>query len=250
MPPQPPVCRIFFAPTAPQSVQSATFWHSQELATTHADKVRTGRLRHQPAWALWHSNCHTNAPRVQTGRRTGAWTTHRRKGALRMRHDRLRSAPFRRPVRAQRTPMRLRSSHHVPHALGERRGLRRAARLAFTPHMPHARRRASPSRFAPRTSTPAPPHAPNCDAHSMRPIISNGVFRHFRTPKIWVGVGPSPGFAVLPFALVGQAKTAVATKKAAEVAAPVRSPHWMCVGSPSHCERHVLMCSSATTFHT
>jgi hypothetical protein len=30
------------------------------------------RLRHQPAWALWHSNCQTNAPRVQPGRRTGA----------------------------------------------------------------------------------------------------------------------------------------------------------------------------------
>ena len=41
----------------------------------------------------------------------------------------------------------------------------------------------------------------------------------FRPPKIWVGVGPSPGFAVLPFVLVGQARKAVANKKAAEVAA-------------------------------
>ena len=37
-----------------------------------------------------------------------------------------------------------------------------------------------------------------------------------------MGVGPSPGFAVLPFVLVGQARKAVANKKAAEVAAPVR----------------------------
>jgi hypothetical protein len=41
----------------------------------------------------------------------------------------------------------------------------------------------------------------------------------FRPPKIWVGVGPSPGFAVLPFVVVGQARKAVANKKAAEVAA-------------------------------
>ena len=86
--------------------------------------------------------------------------------------------------------MRIRSPHHVPHALGERRGLRRAARLAFTPHTPHARRRASPSRFAPRTCTPAPSHAPNCDAHSMRPYSLTDFFRHFPTPKIWVGGWP------------------------------------------------------------
>ena len=81
VPPQPPLCRPhFFAPAARQSVHSATFSHSQELATTHADKVRARRLRHQPEWAVWHSNCQTNAPRVQPGRRTG------RRGALRMRH--------------------------------------------------------------------------------------------------------------------------------------------------------------------
>jgi hypothetical protein len=85
-----------------------------------------------------------------------------------MRHNRVRSAPFRR-LCTQRTFMRLRSSHHVPHALGERRGLRRAARVEFAPDALHERQRASPSRFAPRTCTPAPSHAPNCDAHSMRP---------------------------------------------------------------------------------
>ena len=37
-----------YAAFNPQSVHpSAVFWHSQELATTHADKVRTCRLRHQ-----------------------------------------------------------------------------------------------------------------------------------------------------------------------------------------------------------
>ena len=62
----------FFSPPPPASrSHRPLFWHSQELATTHADKVRARRLRHQPAWALWHSNCQTNAPRVQPGRRTG-----------------------------------------------------------------------------------------------------------------------------------------------------------------------------------
>ncbi len=49
-----------------------------------------------------------------------------------------------------------------------------------------------------------------------------------------------PGFAVLPFALVWQARKAVANKKATEEAAPVRS-HAGCVASPLHCERHVVM---------
>jgi hypothetical protein len=65
------LCRIFHPAIARQSVQSAMFRHSQALATTHADKVRTCRLRHQPARALWRSNCQTNAPRVQPGRHTG-----------------------------------------------------------------------------------------------------------------------------------------------------------------------------------
>jgi hypothetical protein len=62
----------FFSPPPPASrSHRPLFSHSQELATTHADKVRTCRLRHQPAWALWRSNCQTNAPRVQPGRHTG-----------------------------------------------------------------------------------------------------------------------------------------------------------------------------------
>ncbi len=42
------LCRIFFAPTAPRSGPIGhCFWHLQKLATAHADKVRTCRLRHQ-----------------------------------------------------------------------------------------------------------------------------------------------------------------------------------------------------------
>jgi hypothetical protein len=54
------------------------FWHSQELATTHwhADKVRTGRIRHQPAWALWLVA--QQLPNKCTARPT--WTTHRAEG--------------------------------------------------------------------------------------------------------------------------------------------------------------------------
>ncbi len=59
-------------------------------------------------------------------------------------------------------------------------------------------------------------------AHTLDRIF----FDIFGPPKIWVGVGPSPGFAVPPFALVGQARKAVADKKAAEEAEKVRSsPH-------------------------
>ncbi len=46
-PPQPPLCRTF-SPQPPASRSNRPlFWHSQELATTHADKVRACRLRHQ-----------------------------------------------------------------------------------------------------------------------------------------------------------------------------------------------------------
>ena len=84
-------------------------------------------------------------------------------------------------------------------------------------------------------------------AHNLEQIF----FRHFPTPKIWVGVGPSPGFAVLPFVLVWQARKAVANKKAVEVAAPVR-PHTGYVGLRVSValQQPALMCSSATTFHS
>jgi hypothetical protein len=77
-PPQPPSLYAAFSPrpSPPESVHRPLFWHSQELATTHADKVRARRLRHQPAWTLWQINCQTNAPRVQPGRRTGGRVHH------------------------------------------------------------------------------------------------------------------------------------------------------------------------------
>jgi hypothetical protein len=70
--PQPSLRHIFPSHRPPSRSNRPLFWHSQELATTHADKVRTCRLRHQPAWALRHSNL----PNKCTARPT--WTTHRR----------------------------------------------------------------------------------------------------------------------------------------------------------------------------
>ena len=94
---------------------------------------------------------------------------------------------------------------------------------------PTRRRRASPSRFAPRTCTPAPSHGPNFDAQSTRPQSRGDFFRPFRTPQIGVGGWPSPGSAVLQLVVVWQAKKAVAVKKAAEEEAEKvpSSPHWM-----------------------
>jgi hypothetical protein len=54
VPQQPP----FFMPhlsrphRPPSRSNRPLFWHSQELATIHADKVRARRLRHQPAWCV------------------------------------------------------------------------------------------------------------------------------------------------------------------------------------------------------
>jgi hypothetical protein len=50
-PPSPPL-RIRPHPPLSQIGPSAMFWHSQELATAHAEKARAFRRRHQPAWAL------------------------------------------------------------------------------------------------------------------------------------------------------------------------------------------------------
>jgi hypothetical protein len=153
---------FFFAPTARQSVQSATFWHSQELATTHADKVRARRLRHQPAWALWHSNCQTNAPRVQPGRCTGGRVLYACATAACVVHP---SAVRARAANPHAPPL-------FPSRAARPRGASRSAvgcTCRFcTPRAARTCQRASPSRFAPRTCTPAPSHAPNCDAHSTR----------------------------------------------------------------------------------
>ena len=138
--------------------------------------------------------------------------------------------------------MRLRSSHHVPHALEERRGLQWAARVGLTPHTPQTRadvRRRRVSHRAPALR----PHLTHqistrvqC-AHNRDRIF----FDIFGPPKICVGVGPSPGFAVLQLVLVWQAKKAVAKKEAAEEAAQVPSSQTGCIRSPSHCERRVLI---------
>jgi hypothetical protein len=225
VPQQPPFFMPhFFAPTAPKSVHRPLFWHSQALATTHADKVCTCRLRHQPAWDLWHSNL----PNKCTAR--PIWTTHRRKDAPRMRHDRMRSAPFRRlctrsePPCASALPIACRTPS------GSVAAQRRAARVGFAPHAPHAHADARRRRVSHR----APALRPHLThqiamrirrAHNLERFFSD----LFGPQKSGWGSAPSPGFAVLPFALVGQARKAVADKKAAEAAEKVRSsPHGTC----------------------
>ncbi len=136
---------------------------TQELATTHADKVRTCRLRHQPAWALRHSNCQTNAPRVQPGRRTGGRVLYTCATTACVVHP---SAVRARAANPHAPPL-------FPSRAARPRGASRPASGCpcrfCTPRAARTRRRALQSRFAPRTCTPAPSHAPNCDARSMRP---------------------------------------------------------------------------------
>ncbi len=156
-------------------------------------------------------------------------------------------SPFRRH-RARRAravnPQRLRFVRHMPHALVERCGLRRASRLAFTPLASHA---ADARRRGVRHCAPAlQPHRTNpISMRARRAIVARDFFRPFRTPKLG-GSWPSRGFAVLPFLLVWQAKKAAANKKAAEEAAQVRFSRWMHWVPPSHCERHDAHASSGS----
>jgi hypothetical protein len=156
------LCRIFSPPPLPVG-PSATFWHSQELATTHADKVRTCRLRLQPAWAVWHSNCQTNAPRVQPGRHTGGRVHYACGTTACVVHPSAICARAANPHAPSLFPSR------AARPRGASRSAAGGTCRFCTPHAARTRRRASPSRFAPRTCTPAPSHAPNCDAHSTRP---------------------------------------------------------------------------------
>jgi hypothetical protein len=94
VPPQPPffMPHLFPAPTARQSVQSAIVL---ALAGAGDDPRRQGaRLPPPPSARM--GLVAQQLPNKCTAR--PIWTTHRRKGALRVRHDRLRSAPLRRPV--------------------------------------------------------------------------------------------------------------------------------------------------------
>ena len=76
--PQPPRSRIRPHPPRPHRLPihpSAMFWHSQELASTHADKVRTCRLLRpaRPARRNPHRLQKKSAAR-------STWTTHRAEG--------------------------------------------------------------------------------------------------------------------------------------------------------------------------
>jgi hypothetical protein len=92
------LCRIFYPAIAPQSVHRPLFWQLQELATTHADKVRARRLCHQPARPARRNPRHL--PNKCTARPTG--TTHRA-GRVHYACDtnHVLSATSRRPVHAQ-----------------------------------------------------------------------------------------------------------------------------------------------------
>jgi hypothetical protein len=87
--PQPP--NAAFAPPTPSpsppSPPIGHVWHSQDLASTHAEKVRARRLR-RPPWPRDATHHGRNAPHVQPGRRIGR------------RVHNMRSVPFRRPVSA------------------------------------------------------------------------------------------------------------------------------------------------------
>ncbi len=72
-PPQPPLFMPHsLAPTAPQvGPIGHCFGTRRSWRRPTPTRCALLRLSHQPARALWHSNCQTNAPRVQPGRRTG-----------------------------------------------------------------------------------------------------------------------------------------------------------------------------------
>jgi hypothetical protein len=158
----------FFAPTASRFDRSnrPLFWHSQELATTHAEKVRTCRLRHQPAWAARHTP--QQLPNKCTARPTG--TTHR--GGI-VHHacdiNHMRSAPLRRPMPAvQRSGPPCASAFTII-CRTPAWSVAACGGLQHSVLHPTRCRCAPPSRFAPRTCTPAPSHGPNFDARSTRP---------------------------------------------------------------------------------
>ena len=101
-------------------------------------------------------------------------------------------------------------------------------------HAANARRR--------RVSHRAPALRPHrTDQISMRVQRAHNreeIFRPFRTPPNLGGGWPSPGFAVLHFVRVWQAKRAVANMKVAEEAAQVRS----------HTELNVLALRESDTY--
>jgi hypothetical protein len=64
--PQPPLCRIFSLPSPPDRSNRPLFWHAQELAKTHADKVRAQPT--PPSVACTARATQPTAPAKQTHR--------------------------------------------------------------------------------------------------------------------------------------------------------------------------------------
>jgi hypothetical protein len=129
--------------------------------------------------------------------------------------------------------------------------LRRAARPAFAPLAAHARADARRRRVSHRAPALRPHLTHKIAMRVRRTHNREGSFRRFRTPKSLGWGWPSPGFAVLPFVLVRQAKEAVANMKAAEEAAQVRSsPHWMDSVSVALRATHTIECGNIRLIRT
>ncbi len=125
--------------------------------------------------------------------------------------------------------MRLRVFHHVPHALVERSRL--AAGCTCRLYTPRAActpptRVAVAFRTAHLHSGPVARTKFECAINA--PIVAREFFDLSDAPNLGWG-WPSPGFALLHFVLVWQAKKAVANKKATEEEAEKvpSSPHGM-----------------------
>jgi hypothetical protein len=167
-PPLGPHSRLYAAFPPYHRLPVGPIGHVLALAGTGHDPRRQGARPPPPPSACVGLVTHRLKKKC-TARPT--WTTHRRKGAPRVRC----SAPFRRH-RARRAraanpdaPPLFPSRAAQPRPRGASRPAAGCTCRFCTPHAAHTRRRASPSRFAPRTCTPAPSRAPNCDARSMRP---------------------------------------------------------------------------------
>jgi hypothetical protein len=163
------------------------FWHSQELAQTHADKVALA------AAASLHGPCDTpaakSAPRVQPGRRTGGRVHH----ACGVVHPFAVTVPA---MHAQRTPCASAFSVtcRTPSGSVATCGGLHVSVIHPTRHTPAANAR----RFSHRAPALRPHRTDQISMRVRHAHNREGISGYlFGPPKIWVE--PSPGFAVLPF---------------------------------------------------
>ena len=99
----------------------------------------------------------------------------------------------------------------------ERCGLRRAAKLGFTPHASHAVANARYRRVPHRAPALRSHRTAQSVMHVRHAHRREGIFDPFGPPKLGRG-WPSRGFAVLQLVLVWQAKKQAEAKKAAKEA--------------------------------